>query len=78
MISKLYWLINNTGLIRQFRSIDCSANQKSIYAGNTAGEMIYHRKSGVFRAAVPVCRAGVEVLCVISNQTDCLLNAKQH
>ena len=27
--------------------------------------MIYHRKSGVFRAAVPVCSAGVEVLCVL-------------
>lgn len=63
-----YAVPSGGGLVRQYRSVDCSANQSSIYASNTAGEMMaYNREAGVFRAAIPVCSAGVQVLCVLDD-----------
>ena len=74
--SRVQWNIKLTnyavpsggGLVRQFKSVDSSANQSSIYASNTAGEMmVYNREAGVFRAAIPVCSAGVQALCVLDD-----------
>lgn len=74
--SRVQWNLNLTnyavpsggGLVRQYMSVGCSANSSSIYAGNSAGEMmVYNRESGVFRAAIPVCTGGVQALCVLDD-----------
>ena len=63
-----YAVSSGGGLVREYRSVDMSADSTSIYAATTAGEMmVYAREAGVFRAAIPVCKAGMNALCVLDD-----------
>ncbi len=63
-----YAVSSGGGLVREYRSVDTSADSASIYAATTAGEMmVYAREAGVFRAAIPVCKAGLNALCVLDD-----------
>ena len=63
-----YAVSSGGGLVREYRSIDTSADSTSIYTATSAGEMmVYAREAGVFRAAIPVCTAGMNALCVLDD-----------
>lgn len=63
-----YAVSSGGGLVREYRAVDTSADSRSVYAATTAGEMmVYNREAGVFRAAIPVCTAGMNALCVLKD-----------
>ena len=61
-----YAMPSGGGLIRTFTTVDVSADECSILAGTTAGEMMVFRiDSGVFRACIPICTNGVQSLAAL-------------